>query len=286
VTRDEGLWVALPGLLLIAYADRTGGPLAALAATPLAGLLFVLTTCVLVLGGKRAVLRRVRPGIYPVNSWFGLRKWIADKLMATSLTLTNTLYATLYTLPWLRALGAKIGLRSEVSTVSHIDPDLLTLGAETFVADIASIGAATFHNGFVALGRTRVGDRTFLGNASVIRSHTTLPGNCLIGVQSVAPANKTEPGTSWLGSPAIFLPKRQVCDNFAESLTYKPPVRLVAYRLLVEFFRIVLPAGLMYLLGTVVTLASIRVLHAAGAAALIALMPALYFASVITPIYN
>ena len=70
--------------------------------------------------------------------------------MSLSLTVTNTLYGTLYAISWLRALGARIGPRSEVSTVSNIDPGLLTLGSETFVADIASLGAATFYYGWGA----------------------------------------------------------------------------------------------------------------------------------------
>lgn len=272
------LLIAMPGLLLIAYADELGGPAWALAATPLAGLSFVLTTCALVAAGKRLVMPHARPGIYPLHSAFGLRKWFSDKLMATSLTVTNTLYATLYTLPWLRALGARIGPRSEVSTVSQIDPDLLVLGTETFVADIASIGAATFHNGYVALGWTRVGDRTFLGNASVIRSQTQLPDNCLIGVQSVAPAEPVRPGTSWLGSPAIFLPRRQASEAFADSLTYRPPASLVAYRLAVEFVRVVLPPALLYFLGALATAAAFRLLARTSVAVLVAAMPGLYLA--------
>jgi hypothetical protein len=46
-------------------------------------------------------------GIFPLRSWFGLRKWLADNLMSASLSVTNSLYATLYTIPWLRLLGAK-----------------------------------------------------------------------------------------------------------------------------------------------------------------------------------
>ena len=198
--------------------------------------------------------------------------------MSLSLTATNTLYATLYALPWLRALGASIGPRSEVSTVSHIDPDLLTLGSETFVADIASIGAATFHNGWVALARTEVGGRTFLGNASVIQSGRRLPDNCLIGVQSVAPREGLRPGSSWLGSPAFFLPRRQASQHFAESLTYKPPVRLVAYRLFVEFFRVVMPASLFYTLGTAITITAIR-LPAHPPAVVMFAMPGLYLSA-------
>jgi non-ribosomal peptide synthetase-like protein len=267
---------ALPGLLIMAYADRIGGWRYVLAAAPLAGLAFVVTACTAVFAGKRLAMPRLRAGIYPAHSWFGLRKWIADKLMLLSLTVTNTLYATLYTLPWLRALGARIGPRSEISTVSHIDPDLLRLGSEVFVADIASIGAATFHNGYIAMEWTEVGDRTFLGNASVIRSHTKLPDNCLIGVQSVAPAEAAKPGTSWLGSPAMFLPKRQVVEGFSEQLTYRPPVSLYAYRLAVELVRIAAPPSLLYLLGAAVVLASVRLVETVPFAAFLALMPALF----------
>jgi non-ribosomal peptide synthetase-like protein len=271
------LALAIPGVLLIAWAGATKGFPAALMATPLAGLIFVVATCLVILGAKRAVMPNARPGIYPHYSWFGFQKWTADQLMFLSLTLTNSLYATLYVLPWLRALGARIGPRSEVSTVSHVDPDLLTLGSETFVADIASVGAATYHNGWVALARTEVGNRTFLGNASMIRSGT-LPDHCLIGVQSVVPREGVRAGSSWLGCPAIFLPRREAAPSFAERLTYKPPFRLLAYRLFVELFRSVLPASLFYALGTTVTTLGSRLpLHTTAAAVLA--MPWLYLVS-------
>ena len=270
---------ALPGLLLMAWADTVGGWRWALAAAPAAGLAFVLTTCAIVFVGKRPAMPRLTPGIHPVHSWFGLRKWVADKLMLLSLTLTNTLYATLYTVPWLRALGARIGPRSEVSTVSHIDPDLLEFGTEVFVADIASIGAAVFHRGYLATDRTEVGDRTFLGNAAVLRSGASLPDNCLIGVQSVGPVGSAKPGTAWLGSPAIFLPKRQIVEGFSESLTFRPTASLYAYRLAVEFLRIVLPPAMLYLVGGSVVLAAAELVDEIPMAAFIALMPALYLAS-------
>ncbi len=270
---------ALPAVLSIAWAARHGGVMWAAAMTPVAGLMFVLAVCVLVWLGKRLAMSHVEPGIYPVASWFGFRKWMADRLMAISLTVTNTLYATLFTSPWLRALGARIGKRSEVSTVGHIDPDLLTLGNETFVADLASIGAATFHNGYVSMQRTGVGDRTFLGNACVVRSDIELPDNCLIGVQSVAPAVTPGPGTSWLGSPALFLPRRQSSGTFGEDVTYKPRTRLVAYRYFVEFFRIVLPATLLFLLGVLVLFGCVELRAAGSLPLLLVAMPALYFAA-------
>jgi non-ribosomal peptide synthetase-like protein len=83
-------------------------------------------------------------------------------------------------------------------------------------------------------------------------------------------------GTSWLGSPALFLPRRQQCEGFGENVTYNPPFYLVAYRLFVEFLRIVLPPTLLYLMGTFVTFASIALLNHASAAALVVTMPAMF----------
>jgi non-ribosomal peptide synthetase-like protein len=272
---------ALPGTLWIAWAFRHHGSLYALASSLLSGLTFVLATCLTIAFLKRVVLGRTRPGIYPLYSATGFRKWVSDRLMATSLTVTNSLYATLYAVPWLRALGARIGQWSEVSTVSHIDPDLLRLGSETFVADIASIGAATFHRGYIALGATEIGQRTFVGNASVVRSETSLPENCLIGVQSVVPEQPAEPGTSWLGSPAMFLPCREVCKGFDEAVTYSPRPALVALRLATEFVRIVLPPSLLYFMAAVVSLVSFRLWIAAPASVVVALLPALYLGSAV-----
>ena len=149
------------------------------------------------------------------------------------------------------------------------------------MADIASVGAAVFHRGYLATDRTQVGDRTFLGNASVLRSGASLPDNCLIGVQSVAPVEPANPGTAWLGSPAIFLPKRQIVGGFADSLTFRPKPSLYAYRLAVEFLRIVLPSAILYLVGGSVVLAGVRLVDEMPLAAFIALMPALYLATAI-----
>jgi non-ribosomal peptide synthetase-like protein len=235
--------VAVPGLVLV-WGVSGGDLWLGLALTPLAGLLHVLSTCAIVALGKRLALPALRPGIYPLRSGFGLRKWLADRLMVLSLGFTNSLYSTLYLLPFLRLLGARVGPRAEVSTVSHIDPDLLTLGPECFVADLAVIGAARFYHGYVVLGETELGERGFVGNAALVPGDTRLPHDSLLGVLSVPPTRPADPGTSWLGSPAIFLPRRQASAAFDEKLTYRPPARLVACRLAIEALRVVLPSSL------------------------------------------
>jgi non-ribosomal peptide synthetase-like protein len=232
----------VPSVVLVGYVAIFFGPLWGAASTLLSGPLFVFVTCSLVLLGKRIVMPSVRPGVYSVRSGFGVRKWLNDQMMAMSLGLTNTLYATLYLTPFLRALGARIGRWSEVSTVGNLDPDMLVVGHESFVADIAVVGPAVFHQGGVALAPAEVGDRSFVGNGALLPISTRLGDNCLIGVYSLPPSQQVEPGTSWLGSPAIFLPHRQESQTFEDGLTYAPRPSLVAWRLFIEFFRVTLPS--------------------------------------------
>jgi non-ribosomal peptide synthetase-like protein len=266
----------IPGLVLL-WGVSEGHLGLGLALTPAAGLLHVLFTCGTVAAGKRLAVPSARPGIYPLRSAFGLRKWLADRLMILSLTTTNSLYSTLYLLPFLRLLGTRVGSRAEVSTVSHIDPDLLTLGAECFVADLAVIGAARFHNGFVMLGKTEVGARGFVGNAALVPGDTRLAHDSLIGVLSVAPPDSVEPGSSWLGSPAIFLPRRQVSEKFDESLTFRPPLRLVLCRLLIEFLRVVLPSTLNYVAMFLMVLTTLALADALPLSLVVLLLPVVYF---------
>ncbi|MGY0004237.1 Pls/PosA family non-ribosomal peptide synthetase [Micromonospora sp. I033] len=238
--------MVLPSVALVWWVLLTRGLLAGLVATIPAGIVYVLTVCAVVALGKRLVLARVPIGVHHrVHSMLGVRKWIADKLLEFSLIFTNSLYATLYTGPWLRLLGAKVGRGAEVSTAAHLDPDLLTLGSESFVADMASLGAATFANGRVAFLPTTVGSRAFVGNAAFVPAGTVLGDGSLLGVSTLPPDDGVPEGTSWLGSPAMHLPVRQSSGSFSEELTFRPPRTMVARRLFVEFFRATLPASVL-----------------------------------------
>ncbi|HEX5598399.1 MAG TPA: peptide synthetase, partial [Micromonosporaceae bacterium] len=137
------------------------------------------------------------------------------------------------------------GRGAEVSTAAYLDPDLLVLGPESFVADMASVGAATYANGRVAFLTTEVGTRAFVGNAAFIPAGTTLGDDSLVGVSTLPRDNHIPEGTSWLGSPAIHLPTRQSSGTYSEAQTYRPPRKLVAHRLAVEFFRATLPASVL-----------------------------------------
>jgi non-ribosomal peptide synthetase-like protein len=94
-----------------------------------------------------------------------------------------------------------------------------------------------------------------VGNSALLPPGAALGGGVLIGVLSSVPGadGETVPdGTSWLGSPAIHLPARLKAHGFSEEQTYKPPRRLVALRLFIEFFRIILPSTIFVVLASLI----------------------------------
>jgi non-ribosomal peptide synthetase-like protein len=141
-------------------------------------------------------------------------------------------------------MGAKIGKASEISTVNQLDTDLLEIGEGSFLADSVSIGSPEVKNKIMRIRKISIGTKTFIGNSAVIASGSSIGDDALIGVLSVPPKNKTESlkkGSSWLGSPAMFLPQRQQSAHFPDKLTFNPTADLYIKRGFVEFFKITLP---------------------------------------------
>lgn len=166
---------------------------------PIGGVIFISLTCFWIALSKLIILFHMPEGIFLLHSW---RKWVTDGLMLISLRTTNSLHATLYTSPWLIAMGAKVGAREEVSIVPYIDLDLMILDKESFIANIAMIRTARHHHDCMFMGTTDVGVHFFIGNTALLPPGRDLADNCLIGVLSVPPPSMTEiePRSNWLGS--------------------------------------------------------------------------------------
>ena len=237
------LFAAIPGILFDWWliTNYPGNVWTWVVGLILAGAMFVSSLCILVAGCKRLILPDVKPGGYPLQSIFFLRKWTVDKLVELSLMLNNAQYGTLYIASFLRMLGAKIGARGEISTVSNITPELLTIKDESFVADMASIGPARVYRGTLIVAPITIGVRTFIGNSALVPVGGNIPDGCLIGVQSTPPQAAIYPGSSWLGLPPMYLPRRQVVEGYTEEQTFKPRLGAYALRYGYEFFRITLP---------------------------------------------
>ena len=213
---------------------------------PFVGFSFVLLLALEIVVIKWLLLGRVKPGRYSVHSFFYLRKWFVDQTLDLSLDVLGPLYASVYLPPWYRLLGAKLARDAEVSTASFISPDLLSIGEQSFIADAVSLGAARVRDGFMTIAGNHIGKRSFIGNSAVLPPGTVIGDSCLIGCLSVPPANAadaTREDTSWMGSPAIFLPQRQLNTAFGEEQTFKPSQKLRIQRALIEFVRVILPSS-------------------------------------------
>ena len=244
-----------PGMMLISHLDYSSDGYHFLWMTIVVGFSFVVLLTIIITGLKWLLLGNIKEGKYPINSFFYYKKWFFDQLMKLSLQVIGTLYTTLYLQIWFKMLGVKMGKRVEISTVEFISPDLLVTGDECFLADSVSIGASHVRNGYIDIAKTYIGNRTFIGNSAVISPDTHLGNDVLVGVLSKM-SNEDLPakdGTSWFGSPAVYLPKRDINRDFSEKQTYKPSKKLYVLRYSIEFFRVVLPATLFILFASLIT---------------------------------
>jgi non-ribosomal peptide synthetase-like protein len=85
-----------------------------------------------------------------------------------------------------------------------------------------------------------------VGNGAVIPAGTTLGAGSLVGVLTVAPSDPNQAarvGACWLGSPPIFLPRRQPSPDFTEQATYRPTLKRLCIRACWEIFRVTLPGA-------------------------------------------
>lgn len=212
--------------------------------TPLLSIAYLVIFLAIVVTLSRLLQYKVRPGKFPVYSLFYVKKWLADQLLALSLTVLHPIYASVFVAYFFRLLGAKVGKNTEISTASNVTHKLFEIGNESFIADAVILGESDIRNHEIILDHTSVGNKTFVGNSSLVPQGYQLGDNMLIAVLSVPPTTaqqKTVTTRDWLGSPAIALPKRQESISFPASLTFAPSLLRKLSRGFIELIRIVLP---------------------------------------------
>ncbi len=269
------LVIALPSTALLIVVAVTRGTQATLAATVAAGPLFVLTSCLVLMGAIRLTQPTRPPGVHSARGGFALRKWLAMNVSALSITLTRTIYCTLYVLPFLRATGLRLGRWCEIAVPAFIDTRMTVLGDECFLAGGIIVAPPVYHRGMLALGRAELDRRGFVGNMAQVPGDRRMGDSSLLGVLSVAPARPMDPETTWLGSPPIFLPRRQASQSFPERLLYRPTRAQVVVRLLVELPRLLLPQIILSASAVVGIWAAIHLASALPVLVVPAVMPPL-----------
>ncbi len=230
----------LPGVVILgAFVSGTttlGAALpAALAAVPLATVTTLVSYALLIGVSVRLLGIGIRAGNFAVHSRIGWQVWATERLMDLARIVLFPLYASLFTPVWLRLLGAKVGRRTEVSTVLAL-PKMTTVADGAFLADDTMVASYELGGGWLRVGAAKVGARAFLGNSGMTAAGRKIPAGGLVGVLSATP-KKAKAGSSWLGMPPMQL--RRTAEVGDASRTFDPPKRLVFARALVEICRVV-----------------------------------------------
>jgi len=243
------LLALLPGLIWIVLVG--GGAVGGITETilltaPLLGISWFGARCLLTALVVRLAARRYDAGWIRDESPAAAALWLSDALMSDAMTSLFPLFATSFTRAWLRLCGIEVGRGTEVSTSTGIS-HLIRYGASSFSTDDVCFVTGRSRDGWTELGRIRIGDRSFLGNGAIIRGGTTIGDDCLIGLQTLAPYDVPD-GTTWLGTPALEVPRIRVVADPHRTLT--PSRRLQAQRRAFDVARILLPVIMTAYLAT------------------------------------
>jgi non-ribosomal peptide synthetase-like protein len=236
----------LPTIIIINNLDNSTSAydFSYLVVTPSLTLSYIIVFALVTILLTRILQRGIKPGKYPIYSAFYVRKWFADQLMSLSLIVLHPIYATVYISLFFRALGAKVGKNTEISTASSVTHPLLEIGKGSFVADAVTLGESDVRGQQLILEKTVIGNNSFVGNSALIPQGYNLPNRMLIGVLSTPPSKQQlddDEAKNWFGSPAIALPRRQESRTFDIALTSRPSPQRILGRSIVEFIRIILP---------------------------------------------
>lgn len=241
--------LAMLSFLIIGY--QQGWFLTATAIVFAAMPVIILFMCLWVVLLKAIILRRAKPGVYELYSFYYLRYWLAFDLMRLVGAAMLPVFTTIYLPPFMRLLGAKLGKHCELSTMWSFMPELITAGDGSFFADGCILGGKRVFGGRFEIRENRVGARSFIGNSAILPTGAVVGDDCLLGVLS-SPPSRTEPipnGSDWLGLPGFRLPNRQKVGDFDTKLTYKPSFSLYFQRAIIDGLRILIPAYTSFALG-------------------------------------
>lgn len=234
----------IPSISLISYYYDQGHYFTTIFfAIPLGSILFLSTYYLCTIICKKIILQKLKPGNYPLKSLYYLRHWTFMKIF--DVNEIHVLADSLYLPILLRLLGAKLGKKVEMGETPHLIPDLLTIKDGGFTASSVALAWPIVYNGSISFAPVSIGHEAFVGNVSLVPAGQSIGDGGLLGCLSVTPPGEQakEPYSSWLGSPAVFLPRREIAVGFSDEERFNPPIKLYCLRLFIEFIRIILPTS-------------------------------------------
>lgn len=234
----------IPGISLVSYYyDQSRYFTTMFFAIPLGSVLFLSLYYLCVIVCKKIIMDKVKPGQYPLKSFYYLRHWIIVKMLDGDEI--SIMADTLFLPAFLRLLGAKLGKGVEMGETPHIIPDLVTIEEGGFTASSVALAWPHVCQGVISFAPVTIGRRGFVGNVSLLPGGKAIGESSLLGCLSVPPPGDkaTEANSAWLGSPAVYLPKRELFVGFSDKDTFYPSKKLYFTRLAIEFIRIITPTA-------------------------------------------
>ena len=243
-----GLVAALPALavaLFLLLAFRAHQLEAAIGITAALVPVLVVVTCLWIVLLKAIVLRRAKPGVYPLYSFYYLRHWLAYGLMRASRAVLLPVFTTIYLPPWMRLLGAKIGAHAEMSTIWSFMPELLEAGDSAFFADGCMFGGKRYYGGRFEIRTNHVGTSQFRRQwrhpADRQRSGRSLSAGRVVSAPGARTRRPRTAPTGWDRQPSSCPIVRKSAGS-AKRRPTTPRRKLYAQRAIVDALRILIPA--------------------------------------------
>ena len=147
------------------------------------------------------LMRRLRPGRYPLWGATYYRWWLADRIVEaapTYLLSGSSLYNA-----WLRALGAKIGSDVVIGSMTLRVPHLLRVGEGSSIGNATNFENARVMHGQLIIGSITLGAHTCVGSYSVLEGNTRIDDYGHLDAQSALSDGMAVPAQrNWSGSPA------------------------------------------------------------------------------------
>ncbi len=158
---------------------------------------------VIAIVAKWTLLGRVREGRYPLWGSMYFRWWLVSRL--TDLVNTTVLADTPLLVLFHRAMGARIGPRVHLGSLTTGVDDLIAIGAGTTLGSGVTIGNAVVDGGWLTLGRVTIGAGAQVGSGCVLGPGTTIgSGGELGNLSMLLPGDQVPADQVWAGSPATF----------------------------------------------------------------------------------
>jgi non-ribosomal peptide synthetase-like protein len=153
------------------------------------------------IGLKWLIVRRYKPGRYPLWSFYYFRWWLATRVQAVSgmVLFEGTPLMSLF----YRLMGAKIGRNCLIDTSLCAIYDLVTIGDDTCIGSRTQLLGYRVENGMLLIGQIEIGSRCFIGSHSAIGLNSKISDDASLDDLSMLPDGTTIPASqSWRGSPA------------------------------------------------------------------------------------